>query len=332
MKTHKYLASANTSLGFKNCFDSINKHKNGFTYILKGGPGTGKSTIMKKIGNYFENKGYFVEYFYCSSDDNSLDGVKIKNISIVDGTSPHVVEATLPNIKDKIINVGEYISENVKQDKLKIEKLMEKKASCYTLAYSYFAAIGSTIKAEELEEKKFSKKEQKFSDVTSRVALYTKNTSNTSAEKQVIRTLFCSYISPTGVKSFYKDNSYKSVIKLRGNFIKNQKVFDNLINKLNENNFSYTKFLSVFNPNKLEAIFIHNNQTLVVCEDIYEAKIACKNQGIINKLIKKVAKLLSKAKFYHKQVENYYIKNMNFDDLQTKTNSLLIEIEQQLKN
>ena len=80
MKTHKYLASANTSLGFKNCFNSINTTKNAFTYILKGGPGTGKSTLMKKIGKYFEDKGLFVEYFYCSSDANSLDGVRIKNI------------------------------------------------------------------------------------------------------------------------------------------------------------------------------------------------------------------------------------------------------------
>ena len=114
-----FLASANTCKGFKNNFNSINISSNGFTYILKGGPGTGKSTIMKRFGKSYEDKGYDVEYFYCSSDPESLDGVFIpkKNISIVDGTAPHITEATVPGIKEKIINVGAFIKPSIKKHK-----------------------------------------------------------------------------------------------------------------------------------------------------------------------------------------------------------------------
>ena len=56
MEKH-FLASANSCNGFLNFFDNINSNKNGFTYILKGGPGTGKSTIMKTIANSYKNRG-----------------------------------------------------------------------------------------------------------------------------------------------------------------------------------------------------------------------------------------------------------------------------------
>lgn len=330
MKTQKYLASANTSVGFKNCFDSINTRKNAFTYILKGGPGTGKSTIIKKIGKHFEEKGLFVEYFYCSSDADSLDGIRIKNISIVDGTAPHVTEATMPNIKEKIVNVGAYIGENVKKHKSTIIKLLEKKSNCFKLAYDYFKVIGELIKIEERENTISSKNKARiFSDVTSRVALYTKETKN-NKKKSNVRTLFSSYISPDGLKSFYKDNNYQSIIKLRGNFIQNRKIFEELISKLKENNFSYIKFLSIFNPSMPEAIYIEDNKTLVVCEDIFEGKVCFKNIKLISKLIKKVAKLLLLAKFYHKKVEAFYIKSMNFNGLSKETDILINEIENSL--
>ena len=57
MEKH-FLASANSCNGFINFFNNINPNKNGFTYILKGGPGTGKSTIMKNIAKTYKKRGY----------------------------------------------------------------------------------------------------------------------------------------------------------------------------------------------------------------------------------------------------------------------------------
>ena len=47
--------------------------------VSKGGPAPGKSTIMKEIGEYFIDNGEDVDFLWCSSDPDSLDGVVIKN-------------------------------------------------------------------------------------------------------------------------------------------------------------------------------------------------------------------------------------------------------------
>lgn len=77
-------------------------------FILKGGPGTGKSTLMKRVGWYFEEQGELVESIYCSSDPSSLDGVILRErkVAIVDGTAPHVVEPLAPGACEEYINLG----------------------------------------------------------------------------------------------------------------------------------------------------------------------------------------------------------------------------------
>ncbi|MBQ3047985.1 MAG: hypothetical protein IJD48_03110, partial [Clostridia bacterium] len=244
MKTQKkYLASANTGDGFKNYFNNINKQQNSFCYILKGGPGTGKSSLLKKIAEHFSGMGFEVELFYCSSDEDSLDGIRIKNISIVDGTAPHTTEAVLPAIKEKIINIGDFINDDLKTHKTKIENLIEKKSKSYAIAYKYFEILKTLTNIELLQENNSITKQH-----------------NEDYDK--IRILFASYISPLGFKNFYKNNNYKKIIELKGSFIKNQYKFKVLEDKLKAKQQGYTKFLSVFNPNLTEAILINKTKTL----------------------------------------------------------------------
>ncbi len=102
-----YYAAANSSLGFVDYFRS-NLEELERLYILKGGPGTGKSTLMKKIGAYFFEEGYDIEFIHCSSDNQSLDGVIIPQlkVGIVDGTSPHVIEPKAPGAIEEYVNLG----------------------------------------------------------------------------------------------------------------------------------------------------------------------------------------------------------------------------------
>lgn len=96
-----------------------------FVYILKGGPGTGKSTLMMTIAKHFENLGETVEYFFCANDKNSIDAIRLADrcVVIVDGTPPHPVEPKMPGIDGKIVNLGEYISDDIIKHKNKIIKL-----------------------------------------------------------------------------------------------------------------------------------------------------------------------------------------------------------------
>lgn len=104
---HHYFACSNTAQGFVNHFSSVLQDSERI-FILKGGPGCGKSTLMKKIGTHFATLGERVDYIHCSSDSDSLDGVILceRRVAIADGTSPHVLEPTAPGAREEYCNLG----------------------------------------------------------------------------------------------------------------------------------------------------------------------------------------------------------------------------------
>jgi uncharacterized NAD-dependent epimerase/dehydratase family protein len=86
----------NTSRGFFSYYDYILKQEDAARiFVIKGGPGVGKSTFMKKIAMEMVDRGYDVEFMHCSSDNNSLDGVVIPavRVAFLDGTAPHVASS-----------------------------------------------------------------------------------------------------------------------------------------------------------------------------------------------------------------------------------------------
>lgn len=104
-----FFLGANSKAGYCSLFGEIyNPFEKGEHIILKGGPGTGKSTLMKKIASKAEGKGYFTERDYCSADPSSLDAVIIPeiNFSIYDGTAPHTFDPKMPGISEHIVDLG----------------------------------------------------------------------------------------------------------------------------------------------------------------------------------------------------------------------------------
>ena len=67
-------------------------------YLIKSGPGCGKSTLMKRLAQAAEQQGQPIEKIHCASDPDSLDGVVFlqKHAAILDATAPHVVEPDAP--------------------------------------------------------------------------------------------------------------------------------------------------------------------------------------------------------------------------------------------
>ncbi len=106
-----YFAALNTGAGFQSRFEEIFSDVC-HTVILKGGPGTGKSTLIRAVAAEAENRGLDVEYFLCSSDPKSLDGVLIGDsvLAVIDGTSPHCVDPKMPGVRDEIVNLGQFWS------------------------------------------------------------------------------------------------------------------------------------------------------------------------------------------------------------------------------
>lgn len=140
----RYFAAMNSSEGFENRFDDIFTNLEQL-YIIKGGPGTGKSYLMREIARAAEADGYFVEYYYCSSDPNSLDGILIPSLSIgmLDGTAPHTCDPKYPGVYDRIINLGDFWNtDKLHPYRREIHKLTDAKKQLFVRTYHYLSAAG----------------------------------------------------------------------------------------------------------------------------------------------------------------------------------------------
>ncbi|MBQ2727354.1 MAG: hypothetical protein IJF78_16760 [Clostridia bacterium] len=103
-------AGANTPGGFRSSYDTIaDEGKLERVYIIKGGSGTGKSTLMHRIASAAEKQGKCCARYLCGSDPDSLDCVVIGGrIAVLDGTAPHVREMKLPGASSAIIDVSRF--------------------------------------------------------------------------------------------------------------------------------------------------------------------------------------------------------------------------------
>ena len=103
-----YFLGANSKDGFFSLYSEFCSRKGDFLHIIKGGPGTGKSSFMRKIARAAEEKGLEVEYVLCSGDPDSLDGIYIPQLKTgwVDGTAPHVIEPKKFGIDSDYVNLG----------------------------------------------------------------------------------------------------------------------------------------------------------------------------------------------------------------------------------
>ena len=141
-----YFIGANTALGFsrgKACYYDEGELTK--LYIIKGGPGTGKSTMMKRCAEEAEKSGASVTRLYCSSDPDSLDGVIIEKgdirIAIVDGTAPHTADPKLPGCTGEIINCGDaWKTEILEGQRDEIAALSAAKSVAFERAYAFISA------------------------------------------------------------------------------------------------------------------------------------------------------------------------------------------------
>ena len=151
---YEYFAASNSAGGFVNYFhDVFNSNSCSKIYVVKGGPGTGKSRFMRDVANEAEARGLTVRYYYCSSDSESLDGIIIDEmkVGLLDGTAPHVFEPTLAGVREQIINLGEFWDEKKLSERAdEIERLSTQKSMAYKRAYALLGACGKLTEAKDI--------------------------------------------------------------------------------------------------------------------------------------------------------------------------------------
>ena len=143
-----YFAASNSEKGFHSYYEECFGGKEiESLWVIKGGPGTGKSRLMADVLAAGRSCGWQGERIYCSSDPSSLDGIILKKdgrcMAMLDGTSPHLWEPRMAGVREHLINLGElWDVERLGERRGEIEALGLEKSEAYGRCYRYLAAYG----------------------------------------------------------------------------------------------------------------------------------------------------------------------------------------------
>ena len=142
-----WFLGANAPKGYFSRFDQLfSESPNGKCFLLKGGPGTGKSTMLKKIASVLNEKGTSTEIIYCSADTDSLDAVISFDGKIVaaDATLPHSVEPKYPGIYETTVDLSDcWNKEILLEHEKEIAELFDSNRRFHEEARRYISAAAN---------------------------------------------------------------------------------------------------------------------------------------------------------------------------------------------
>ncbi len=148
-KILRFFLGANSAQGFVSRFDQLGDPRDGWRLtILKGGPGTGKSTLMRAVSAQLAPYCPVVEEIHCTSDVDSLDGVLFPayRLSIADGTAPHTLDPKYPGACETIANLSSCWKEEVLfEHREKVMALIDRCSDLHRSASGYLYAAGSLL-------------------------------------------------------------------------------------------------------------------------------------------------------------------------------------------
>jgi hypothetical protein len=296
---------------------------------------------MKKVGAYFNEKGYDIEFHHCSSDNNSLDGIVIKglNVAILDGTAPHVVDPVNPGAVDEVLNMGDcWNEEGFKKFRKNIIDINKEVGKTFRRAYRFIGAAKSvhddwsTFNNEALSTTKLNKLKEELKD-----KILTTPVSHAGTERH----LFATALTPNGIITFVDTivDGYEKVYVLNGGpGTGKTEVLDYLSKEALKRGCYVEIFHDPLIPERIEHIFIPELSTAVITSNEINRKKFYGNQiymdnflnsYVLNKnrdevkqnselfyeLLDKGLSIIASAKALHDEMEKFYIPNMDFSKL-----------------
>ncbi len=346
----KYFLGSNTPYGFYSYYDYLLPQAEAKKiYVIKGGPGTGKSTLMKKIAFFAEENGYGADYIYCSSDPGSLDGLVIPEMKVafVDGTSPHVVDPKTPGAVDTIINLGNFWNEkNMKKNKVDIINTGLEISDKFDLAYDHLKAAGVLHKTiRKLQKKCYN--EEEIENRADEI-IFNEITDVSDLGSGFKRKLFASSYGPDGYISHAHTLHYgkKYVIRGAGTHILMKKLGDTFIKYKYDVEIFFNpiapdeEILHIYVPELDLGIFTYGEG---VCDeggiliDLTTLSSAASAEKYKDEMTHSVSSfesqvlhacnIIKKAKTLHDKLEGYYIPNMDFAELEKTTAKIIDQLE-----
>ena len=144
-----YFAASNSGAGFVCYYDQLFTPEHfGRIYLIKGGPGTGKSGLMRHAAAEAERRGLAVRRYACSSDPDSLDAVAGEGkFALRDATAPHTREGALAG--EETVDLGQFWDGAVLwRARGEIAALNARKKAAYGRAYGWLAGAAVSAKTQ----------------------------------------------------------------------------------------------------------------------------------------------------------------------------------------
>lgn len=205
---HHYFPGGNTPEGFLSFYSEILDNP-GFSEpkkpkkmaVIKGGPGTGKSTFLKSLGKTLGERGEQVTYLHCSSAPDSLDGIFLPkyNAAVIDGTAPHMTDAKLPGVYDTLLNFCDFIGGISEKEEALSES--KKASSLFSEGYCYLKSAKALLNLMHTRSE-----EQLLEDEIRMFALDIAKRVSTFSADGFYKRAFLSAITAKGFCNFLKEN------------------------------------------------------------------------------------------------------------------------------
>lgn len=353
MKRH-YFLGGNTTEGFYSYYDYLLGQKEANKiYTIKGGPGTGKSTLMKKVARWADSRDFDVDYLHCSSDPDSLDGVIIPNIGValVDGTSPHIVDPKNPGCVDTILHLGEFWNEAaIRERKDEIIACNQQIGKLFKRAYHYIGAAGEFYR-DVLEMNQECLPEVAVLEAAEKLAA-----GREGDKKRVgaVRKLFLTAISPLGVIGFPNSFAYPTVYVVKSRIAGGSgRVLKKAARFFVENGYDIECFYDPLSPREnILHMTVPESGLFITTDDFFtrhpadstgvvidldamlDQKILAHleadlqtERDLVNTMVDRAVTVIKKAKTTHDQLERNYVPYMDFERMGLYQEQVIRDIE-----
>lgn len=148
-KVRYVFTSSNTSQGFRTFLPDLLQNVPR-VFVLKGAPGSGKSTFIRLTGDSFSEQGYEVEFWVSAADPVSPEGVLIPQLgaAIINGSLPSPIEPPYPGASGELIYLGDYWDKDaIKAKREQIIELCDRREAHHRKAEEMLKGAGECRKS-----------------------------------------------------------------------------------------------------------------------------------------------------------------------------------------